>query len=269
MAKILLIETATEVCSAAIAADGRVIAIAEDLQQPNHTARLTLLIEDCVKQSGIALASLDAVAVSRGPGSYTSLRTGASVAKGLCYALDKPLIAVDTLQALAWAESRIADYGLRIADYGLGINPAPGMDNKQENEVLTTGRANPKSTIYVPMLDARRQEVWTAVYDADLQELLSARPLILQNNLFQKFIQSALEKSPKSRVVILGNGAKKLGNELIGENMVVSNIQNCSAGHLAGLAERFFQTAEFQDISYYEPHYMKPPNITTPGKPLF
>lgn len=262
MAKILLIETATEVCSAAIAVDGQVAALAEDLQQPNHTARLTLLIDACAKQAGIPLSALDTVAVSRGPGSYTSLRTGASVAKGLCYALDKPLIAVDTLQALAWAESRIVDYGLRI-------NPAPGMDNKQENEVLTTGRANPQSTIYVPMLDARRQEVWTAVYDADLKEILPAQPLILQNNLFIKFIENALEKSPGSRVVILGNGAKKLGSDLIGENVVVSDIQNCSAGHLAGLAEQMFQVSEFQDVSYYEPYYMKPPNITTPGKPLF
>lgn len=251
MAKILLIETATEVCSAAIAADGRVVTIAEDLQQPNHTARLTLLIEDCVKQSGIALASLDAVAVSRGPGSYTSLRTGASVAKGLCYALDKPLIAVDTLQALAWAELRIVQ---------------KSGDNLQS---VIHPEVWGQSAIYVPMLDARRQEVWTAVYDADLQELLSAQPLILQNNLFQKFIRNALEKSPESRVVILGNGAKKTGNELIGENMVMGIIQNCSAGHLAGLAERFFQAADFQNISYYEPHYMKPPNITPPGKPLF
>ena len=269
MAKILLIETATEVCSAAIAVEGQVVALAEDLQQPNHTARLTLLIDACVKQAGMPLSSLDAVAVSRGPGSYTSLRTGASVAKGICYALDKPLVAVDTLLALAWA-------GLRITDCGLRINPALGMDAKRENEALTKGWVNPQSAIrnpqsviFIPMLDARRQEVWTAAYNAHLVEIVPPQPLILQHDLFEIFLQTVAEKSTGQVFVISGNGVKKIGSELIGENVVIGNIKNCSALHLAGPAEIFYQRGDFQDISYFSPSYMKLPNITTPNKPLF
>jgi len=253
MAKILLIETATEVCSVAIAVDGLVVALAEDLLQSNHVARITLLIDDCVQQSGISLAMLDAVAISRGPGSYTSLRVGVSSAKGICYALDKPLIAVDTLLALAWASRK--EFEVRSSKFEV---------QSSEFELQTSN-----SKLFIPMLDARRQEVWTAVYDAHLQEVMPPQPLILQNNLFYNFLQTASESAPAEVFVVLGNGAKKIGNDLIGEKVVVSDIQNCSAQHLAGPAEHFFKKSEFQDISYLEPHYMKLPNITTPNKPLF
>lgn len=119
------------------------------------------------------------------------------------------------------------------------------------------------------MLDARRQEVWTAVYDAQLQEVAPAQPLILQHDLFYNFSQTVLKKAQANVLVVSGNGAKKLGIDLINENVVVGGIQNCSALHLASLAERFFQNNEFQDISYFEPCYMKMPNITTPNKPIF
>ncbi len=241
MANILLIETATEVCSAAIAVDGAVVALAEDLQQPNHAARLTLLIEACTRQSGIPLAALDAVAVSRGPGSYTSLRVGASVAKGICYALDKPLIAVDTLQALAHSALR----------------------------TLPSTRDTPHSALLLPMLDARRQEVWLAVYDDRLREILPPQPLILEHNLFFNFLETALVVQPADAFVLTGNGVKKINNDLMAENMVVSPVQHCSARLLAPLAEHFFQNYDFQEVAYFEPFYMKPPNITTPNKPLF
>ena len=103
MAKILLIETSGEVCSAAISVDGKVLALVEAPDTQSHAALLTLQIGECSNKAGILLADLDAVAVSKGPGAYTSLRVGASVAKGICFALDKPLIAVDTLLALAHA----------------------------------------------------------------------------------------------------------------------------------------------------------------------
>jgi len=241
MAKILLIETASEVCSAAIAVNGNLVALAEDQNQPNHAARLTLLIQECVRQSGIALAELDAVAVSRGPGSYTSLRVGSSVAKGICYALDKPLIAVDTLQALAAASRR-------------------AFEPQRSPDVVP---------LFVPMLDARRKEVWTAVYDGQLRKLVDAQPLILENNLFNIFTQSVSGFAPPNVFVVSGNGAKKIPNDPISENMVTSPVQNCSASHLGILAEQIFQNADFQDVAYFEPFYMKPPNITTPGKNIF
>ncbi|MFN0015583.1 MAG: tRNA (adenosine(37)-N6)-threonylcarbamoyltransferase complex dimerization subunit type 1 TsaB [Saprospiraceae bacterium] len=243
MARILLIETATDVCSTAIAVDGTVVALAEALDQPNHAATLTLLIEACTRQAGIPLANLDAVAVSRGPGSYTSLRVGAAVAKGICYALDKPLIAVDTLLALASASMR---------DQGTGrTSDGPGVNNP---------------LFYMPMLDARRKEVWTAVFDHSLREVMPAQPLILEHDLFQYFLQNAPGVKPTGLLVLSGNGAKKISNGPVFENAVFSEPQVCSASHLAIIAEVCFQNVDFQDTAYFEPFYMKPPNITISKK---
>lgn len=242
MSRILLIETATEVCSAAIAVDGKIVALEENLQSLSHAALLTLQIEACVKACGIPLASLDAVAVSRGPGSYTSLRVGASVAKGICYALEKPLIAVDTLHALAW--------GMREAFYA---NPESRMLNP----------------LFVPMLDARRQEVWLAVFDAQLHRLLPEQPLVLENKSFEILMRQSSPLPINPVLVIGGNGSAKLESVPNPENVVYSPEKKCSARHLAAPAEQFFQNNDFQDIAYFEPFYMKAPNITTPNRAPF
>ena len=118
------------------------------------------------------------------------------------------------------------------------------------------------------MLDARRQEVWTAAYGVDLVEQLPAQPLVLQHDLFDKFIESIPAHSTKLVYIVAGNGAKKVENAGIFENVVFSSIKKCSAQHLASLAEQKFQLADFQDTTYFEPFYMKKPNITTPNKPL-
>jgi tRNA threonylcarbamoyladenosine biosynthesis protein TsaB len=238
MARILLIETATEVCSAAIATDGRIVASVEESQATSHAALLTLQIEACAREAGIPLAALDAVAVSQGPGAYTSLRVGASVAKGICYALDKPLIAINTLRALAHASHA-------------AIRPDEG-----------------RPAYFLPMLDARRQEVWLAVFDVDLRLVVPEQPLILENDLFQNFAQTRLPHSSGGALMVSGNGGKKLENVPLLENVVFSPIKKCAAAHLAALAENSFQTAVFQDLAYFEPFYMKAPNITTPNKVL-
>lgn len=234
MARILLIDTATDVCSAAIAIDGRVVALEEEISTLQHAALLTLQVAACVRKAGIPLAALDAVALSRGPGSYTALRVGASVAKGICYALDKPLIAVDTLAALAQASRQ---------------------------EVPEDGDP---WTLCVPMLDARRQEVWLAVYDPEGVELAPAQPLIMENFLFENFIGEYITHRPGGRLVFAGNGMQKMQNVPKFAKAVFSSIKNCSAVHLAELAERFFQNSDFQPLAYFEPFYMKPPNITVP-----
>jgi tRNA threonylcarbamoyladenosine biosynthesis protein TsaB len=244
MAKILLIETSGEVCSAAISVDGRVVAIAEDLNTQSHAALLTLQIADCAKAAHIPLAELDAVAVSKGPGAYTSLRVGASVAKGICYALDKPLIAVDTLLALAHATR-------------LWKQHTPSIDQ-------VSG-----AHLFVPMLDARRQEVWLAIYDEALREIAPAQPLILENNSFEIFISEKAGGVEIERVFLSGNGLEKTRSGESFKKAVFSELGKCSARHLVGLAEQYFQSTDFQDIAYFEPYYMKPPNITTSSKPLF
>jgi tRNA threonylcarbamoyladenosine biosynthesis protein TsaB len=235
MASILLIETATSVCSTAIAVDGSIIALEESPNTASHAATLTLQIESCLRQAGVTLAAIDAVAVSRGPGSYTSLRVGISVAKGICYALDKPLIAIDTLEALAHAT--------------IAAGPDPNC-------------------LYIPMLDARRQEVWTAVYDAAGNVLAPAQPLILEDKLFKELIDSVEISNHIVGYILSGNGSEKAKSVIFAERTVWSAVEACSARHLAILAERFFQQHDFQDIAYFEPFYMKPPNITTPNKVL-
>lgn len=248
MAKILLIETSSEVCSTALSVDGEVVAISENPETQSHTALLTLQIDECCRAASLALAQLDAVAVSKGPGSYTALRVGSSVAKGICYALGKPLLAIDTLQALAFAAQ--------------GVNiPHPPTSGKP-----TAGKP---SIVFFPMLDARRQEVWLAAYDAALTELSPAQPLILENNSFEMYAKTNLGGIAFDWIVLAGNGMKKVRSGRFPENVTFSEVEKCSARHLAWLAERHFQSKNFQDIAYFEPLYMKPPNITTPGKPLF
>ena len=221
--------------------DGHVVALVEDLHAASHAALLTLQIEACSKAAGLPLASLDAVALSRGPGAYTALRVGAYVAKGICYALDKPLIAVDTLLSLAggaraWFE-------------------------------LQEGTAEQR--VYVPALDARRQEIWTALYDADLQLLAPAQPLILENNSFENFIHQGKRAVVSARAIISGNGVEKIRSGYPDQGTVFFTEIKCSAKHLAPFAEQQYQSADFQDVAYFEPFYMKLPNITTPNNLIF
>ncbi|MFN0213051.1 MAG: tRNA (adenosine(37)-N6)-threonylcarbamoyltransferase complex dimerization subunit type 1 TsaB [Saprospiraceae bacterium] len=257
MAKILLIETSGEVCSAGISVDGNLVALSENLEAKNHAAELTLQIEACSKEAGIPIAQLDAVALSRGPGSYTALRVGASVAKGICYALDKPLIAVDTLLTLAFA-SRVEGNDTGFGD----VNSTFGAQGPRPD-------TQPSSDLFVPLLDARRQEVWVAIYDNDLREIVPAQPLILENNSFEKFVFEKTGDALTKRLVLAGNGMKKIRSGEFPKNTVFSRINKCSAKFMAVAAEQLFQKFDFQDIVYFEPFYMKPPNITTPGKPLF
>lgn len=238
MAKILLLETATDVCSTTISIDGVITGFSETPEAPSHAALLTLQISDCARQAGIALADLDAIALSQGPGSYTSLRVGASVAKGICYALDKPLIAVNTLHALAYGCAQ--QYDKAASDL-----------------------------VFAPMLDARRQEIWLALYDASLNEIAPAQALILENNSFYIFISNHVSGLENKRVVLCGNGMDKTRNATVSENTVFSEIKRCSASYLLELAMEKFQHNDFQDIAYFEPHYMKPPNITSSTKAPF
>lgn len=234
MAKILLLETATEACSVAIAIDGLAQYVVEDPAVNQHAEKLTLFIDQALREAGLTLSELDAVAVSRGPGSYTALRVGASVAKGICYALDKPLIAVDTLAALAGASLPTASAGATVP------------------------------TFLMPMLDARRQEVWTAIYDTGLNALTPAQPMIIENDLFEKFMDDFFNANSRGVFILSGNGAVKVGNVPHGETTVFSPVRSCSAVFLATLAERFFLGGDFQNIAYFEPFYMKAPNITVP-----
>ncbi|MBU6340309.1 MAG: tRNA (adenosine(37)-N6)-threonylcarbamoyltransferase complex dimerization subunit type 1 TsaB [Bacteroidetes bacterium] len=229
MAYILLLETATDVCGVGIARDGVLISMSEQHATQQHATLLTSQIAEVAKQAGITLAELDAVAISHGPGSYTGLRVGASVAKGICYALKKPLLAVDTLRVLAQASARAQE--------------AP-------------------DAWHAAMIDARRQEVWMAVYDARGRVQVEAQPFILENALFEKILAESIWAENTNALFLSGNGCFKARSYQMSARVRYSGVENCSVGHMAHISFNQFESGDFQDVAYYEPFYMKPPNIT-------
>lgn len=226
--KLLNIETATELCSISVSDNTEIITLKESNAPFSHTAKLTLLIEQGLQEAGIKLNALDAISLSSGPGSYTALRVGTSVAKGLCYALNKPLLAVDTLKSLALAAKM---------------------------------HINDPEALYCPMIDARRMEVYTALYDANMQQIETTHALIVEQDAFKKYLQNG------KSIIFAGNGAMKCAEILGVPNTQFLDIP-CSAKHTAILAAQAWQTKQFEDVAYFSPNYLKAPNITTPKKRL-
>lgn len=217
---ILQIETATAVCSVALSKSGKTVHHL-DVNEPNvHASRLTRLIEKVVVETGYSLSNLDAIAVSKGPGSYTGLRIGVSTAKGLCYGLDKPLIALDSLYSLAHGYKKLY---------------APLLAN----------------TLLYPMIDARRREVYTAAYDAALNLKKPTQAEIIGVDFFNDI--------PKSdSVVLFGDGADKFGETFASDpNVKVVDSFRQSADYLSEPAFRAFGRSDFEDVAYFEPFYLK------------
>jgi len=184
MALILNIETATDVCSIALAKDGNVISIKESDEPYSHSKSITLLIQECIKEANEKLENLDAVAISEGPGSYTALRVGTSVAKGICYALNKPLIAIDTLKSIAWA-----------------------TQHKENLEGL-----------YCPMIDARRMEVYYKIFDDDNLAVTKLEAKVIDESSYKDYFAS------NKKIIFSGNGAEKCKSVLQSPLAVFSNV---------------------------------------------
>ena len=214
MALILNIETSTKVCSVSLALNGDVIAFKEESSEKYiHSEKLNIFIEELFAQVDYQINDLAAICVSKGPGSYTGLRIGVSSAKGFCYALDIPLISIDSLSVLA-------------RDY---LN----------NNFM---QAN---TILMPMIDARRMEVYTAVFNdkADIQTAISAEVIDVE------FFDTNKE------IILIGDGAKKF-NSIIPRNVRIENNLSSSKG-MASLSYLKFTKKEFEDVAYFEPYYLK------------
>lgn len=227
MALILQLETSTISCSVALSLDGKPIAVKELAERNIHAGYLTLFIEDVMEQCGKALRDIDAVAVSMGPGSYTGLRIGVSTAKGLCYALDIPLIAINTLQAMT---------------------------------VGFMSLYNDQSVLFCPMIDARRMEVYAAVYNSQLDELLPVEARIIDENSFSDLLQN-------QKIVFFGDGAMKCQEVLAGNPnaLFVPEFLN-SAKDLSSLAALKYDRKDFEDVAYFEPFYLKDFLITQSKK---
>ncbi|MFS4445177.1 tRNA (adenosine(37)-N6)-threonylcarbamoyltransferase complex dimerization subunit type 1 TsaB [Maribacter sp. 2307UL18-2] len=215
MAVILNLETATTNCSVSIARDGAIVSIKER-NTPNysHSEQLHVFIQEVVEEASMTLMDVDAVAVSKGPGSYTGLRIGVSSAKGLCFALGKPLISIATLQSLA------------------SQNDAKAVD------------------YIIPVLDARRMEVYAAVFDVDGKEIRATKAEVITADSFAEFAE-------KGRVHLIGNGATKCQEVLDNPNFSFDTQAVPSAKEMARLSFEKFQGQEFEDVAYFEPFYLK------------
>ncbi len=219
MAKILNIETSSQVCSVALTGDGMVEFHIESEKDMEHARLLGPYVERCLRHLSIHEDKLDAVAVSAGPGSYTGLRIGMSMAKGLCFALGIPLITVSTLQTLAVK-----------AMFGL-------LD--------TTGEE-----IYIPLIDARRMEVYTAAYNAALEPVMQPQAMILDEHSFEDLLAS-------NRCVFVGDGVDKAKKVISSHNALFATNGAPLAIDMTALSERAFRQRDFADTAYATPFYLK------------
>lgn len=218
MALIVNIETSSIVCSVCLAADGVVVAYKEDRNKNSHARVLNLLIEDMLKEAGKTFVDVDAFAVSAGPGSYTGLRIGVSAAKGFCYALDKKLIGVPTLLSLASAI-----------------------------------KAQQSSAQYImPVIDARREDVFSAVYNAELSEILPTAMYTLNADLQQRLAEVG-------NITIGGDCVGKCKAALADANITYEEGIACDARLLVPFAEAYYNANQFADLAYYEPLYINEP----------
>lgn len=215
MALILCIETATTNCSVALSKGGELLALKEDYSNNySHAERLHIFIDEILKENELAPEDLDAIAVSKGPGSYTGLRIGVSAAKGLCFALDIPLISVSTLTSLA---------------HQVG---------EEEGDFI------------VPLLDARRMEVYTAGFTSDKEPLFNTFAKILDENSFEEYLDKGI-------ISFIGNGVEKFAKICIHPNARFVHGKLPSALQMAALAEDSYREERFEDVAYFEPYYLK------------
>ncbi len=213
MSYILNIETATTNCSVALAKDGKTILCKEMAEEGySHAERLHVFVEEIIKESGITFQDISAIAVSQGPGSYTGLRIGVSAAKGLCYALGIPLIAIDTLQVLA-------------------------------------SQAKISNGLIIPMIDARRMEVYSAIFNANLEIRRAVEAEIITENSFEHLQET---------LYFVGDCAMKCKPVLTQDNFIfLEEIKFPSAKEMSFLSFEKFKKNDFVDVAYFEPYYLK------------
>lgn len=220
MALILNIDTSSPVCSVCIADRGQVVAHRDDLTGNQHASLLAILVRDTLHEAGLTARDLSAIALSSGPGSYTGLRIGTSLAKGLCYGLDLPLIAIPTLMGMAW----------------------------QMAATMTDA-----SGVYVPMIDARRDDAYIAVYDAHLNLLEKDIFVTVDTHLYDRFLRLY-----DSNIYFGGTASHKMINIFSNTKFgtVIENVK-CISSNISMLSYEHYQRKIFSDLTYFEPFYLK------------
>lgn len=224
MALILSIETGTDICSVALANDGELMALRESDEGRDHAKKVALFVDELLRETGVQPTDLDAIAVGKGPGSYTGLRIGVSFAKGMCYALNIPLISIGSLDALS--EVAREDFDAGILDI--------------EDEEWSAARL-------CPMVDARRMEVYTQIFDNECKPLSDVVAEIVTDESFKTWREGG-------QLVIFGNGAQKCA-EVLSDAICVG--VSPSARGIVRLAEQAFNDGKFEDLAYFEPFYLK------------
>ncbi len=215
MAKILNLETATTNCSVSVSDGNDLITVKENNAiNYSHSEQLHVFIKEALEEASLSFSDLDAVAVSKGPGSYTGLRIGVSAAKGLCFSLDVPLISIPTLESMA-------------------------------SQIQASG-----DEVIIPVLDARRMEVYSAVFNADGKEIRETKAEVVDEHSFKEFRDA-------SKVHIVGSGAEKCKEVLAHSNFHFDGSLVPSAKEMAQLAFKKFQEGDFEDVAYFEPYYLK------------
>ena len=318
---ILNIETSTGVCSVSVSSDSSILSYRESGADRSHAALLTIFIEEAMKESGKDFTDLSAVAVSKGPGSYTGLRIGVSTAKGICYGADLPLIAVDTLQTMALGIIRPRNTGLindpepqRDDTSGRGngrddepgdskdkktgnrrdYEPGKGRDDESGNDrynkpgksidakpvnssdeesvknsdeergksidtaKLLAGTGNDK-ILLCPMIDARRMEVYTAMYDTGGKQVSEIHASVIDESSFRELLGEKM-------ILFFGDGADKCRGVLSHRNAVYVPGIHPSALQMAELSHKAFHEGRFEDVALFEPFYLKDFITTTPKK---
>ncbi|WP_423130125.1 tRNA (adenosine(37)-N6)-threonylcarbamoyltransferase complex dimerization subunit type 1 TsaB [Gaoshiqia sp. Z1-71] len=223
MAFILNLESSTDVCSVALSENGQLIDIVESDEGQNHARLLSVFAQEIMQKNKLEFNRLSAVAVSRGPGSYTGLRIGVSLAKGLCYANQLPLIAINPLQAMS-----------------LHISSQAGKWDLAMNG----------NQVFCPMIDARRMEVYTALYNAQGEELAPVSAKLIDQASF-------LEIPAETQLVIFGNGAAKCREVMERPNVLFIDGIKTSAQFMCSLSNKALENNEFADLAYFEPFYLK------------
>jgi len=227
MPLILSIDNSTRGCSVALHQRGQLLANYDLLTDKSSSGLLTTLLKNSVEHAGFGLPDLHAIAVAKGPGSYTGLRIAVSTAKGLCLALDKPLIAIDTLAAMA---AQVCDF-------------------------------YPKTHLFCPLIDARRMEVYCAIFDNNLAYIQPTSAQIVAENAFEELLQI-------HKIVFFGDGAAKSKTVLAANPNAVflPTLIQPSAKTVGYLATKAFEKQQFEDLTTFEPYYLKDFMTTAPRK---
>ena len=237
MAIILNIETATNICSVALAKDLTTLSLRESSEEKSHATLLTVFIKEILTSQKLRPADLDAVSVSKGPGSYTGLRIGVATAKGLSYGSNIPLIAVNTLQAMAF-----------------------GLINSKK--LLSINIRDTANIWFCPMIDARRMEVYLSFYDFQCKERREVSADIIKPGIYDFILN-------KRKVIFFGTGSGKCKNILNHPNAVFIDGFNTSAAFMTQLAYQNYLKKEFENTAYFEPYYLKDFIATKPRKNIF